>query len=50
VRMLLSFQRPPRPTEHLPSLTGPEVASQEAHTEPKLRGRPSSIAPTWSGL
>jgi hypothetical protein len=48
--MLLSFQRPPRPTEHLPSRVGPKVVSQEAHTEPRPRGRPSSIAPTWSRL
>src|SRR5215217_8522939 len=44
VRMLLSFQRPPRPFgKVLPSL-------ESALGPTRARGGPSSIAPTWAGL
>src|SRR3954452_6588807 len=43
VRMLLSFQRPPRPV-------GKVLPSLESALEPEVRGGPSSIAPTRSGL
>src|SRR5258706_16178975 len=41
--MLLSFQRPPRPT-------GKGTPSQEARLVPEHKGGPMSIAPTWGRL